>query len=50
VQVQDDTEDEAPQAEELPRRWHALMARHDVQEAIKRVGRVDHYPLLAGQY
>lgn len=32
------------------RRWHALLARSDVQEAIRRVGCVKRYPLLRGNY
>jgi hypothetical protein len=50
--VQSYTEGDAPppQVQEIQRRWRALIARHDVQEAIGHVGRVEHYPLLAGQY
>jgi tetratricopeptide (TPR) repeat protein len=40
----------SPQMVELQRRWRALLARHDVQQAITRVGRADHYPLLRDNY
>ena len=40
----------SPQMVELQRRWRALLARHDVQQVITRVGRVDHYPLMRDDY
>jgi hypothetical protein len=40
----------SPQMVERQRRWRALLARPDVQQAITRVGRVDHYPLMRDDY
>jgi len=49
--VQYYTENAAPpQMMGIQRRWRALLARHDVQQAITRVGRVDHYPLMRDDY
>ncbi len=35
---------------EIQRRWRALVNRHDVQQAITRVGRVERYALLMYEY
>jgi hypothetical protein len=35
---------------EKDRRWQALIDRPDVQQAILRVARVDHYALLRSGY
>jgi hypothetical protein len=39
-----------PRVLQIQRRWRALLNRHDVQQAIARVGRVERYALLMYDY